>query len=227
MKQKRLALLTVLALLLALLAACGAAPSNSAPPSAVPDGTQGETQPSASPAPVEKTEPAPSLEPSDTAPAETPPAGQPDARKIEDTQKPADGPKPENTKPAETKPAPEPAAAPAPQAAQSAPEDGDYTAEVTLAGGSGRASIQSPAALRCTGGQFYAVIVWSSPNFDYMKVDGARYELVSAPGENSAFEIPVAAFDTPLTVIADTVAMSEPHEVEYTLTFDSASLAKQ
>ena len=48
-----------------------------------------------------------------------------------------------------------------------------------------------------------------------------------APGSNSAFEIPVAAFDQALTVIADTVAMSEPHEVEYTLTFDSASLAKQ
>ena len=44
---------------------------------------------------------------------------------------------------------------------------------------------------------------------------------------NSTFEIPVAAFDQILPVVADTVAMSEPHEVEYTLTFDSASLVKQ
>ena len=42
---------------------------------------------------------------------------------------------------------------------------------------------------------------------------------------NSTFEIPVLYFDRPMTVIADTTAMSEPHEITYTLTFDSASLA--
>ena len=31
-------------------------------------------------------------------------------------------------------------------------------------------------------------------------------------------------FDKPVTVIADTTAMSEPHEIEYTLTFDSSSV---
>ena len=40
----------------------------------------------------------------------------------------------------------------------------------------------------------------------------------------STFEIPVAAFDTELTVIGDTTAMSTPHEIEYTLNFDSATL---
>ena len=39
------------------------------------------------------------------------------------------------------------------------------------------------------------------------------------------FEIPVAALDTALAVTADTVAMSTPHEIDYTLTFDSATLA--
>ena len=120
-------------------------------------------------------------------------------------------------------PSAEATAAPAPQG----PEDGNYTANVTLSGGTGRASIQSPAKLRCTNGQFTATIQWSSPNFDYMKVNGTRYDLISAPGADSAFEIPVAAFDTPLPVIADTIAMSEPHEVEYAITFDSASLTKQ
>jgi len=66
----------------------------------------------------------------------------------------------------------------------------------------------------------------SSPNFDYMKVDGQRYDPINSEG-NSTFKIPVSAFDQPLTVIADTVAMSEPHEVEYTLTFHSDSLTKQ
>jgi hypothetical protein len=56
-----------------------------------------------------------------------------------------------------------------------------------------------------------------------MKVDGQRYDPISTEG-NSTFEILVSAFDTPLPIIADTVAMSEPHEVEYTLTFDYASM---
>ena len=114
-----------------------------------------------------------------------------------------------------------------PEPAPQGPEDGNYTANVTLAGGTGRASVQSPAQLRCTNGLFYATIVWSSPNFDYMKVGGVRYDLIGAPGSNSTFEIPVAAFDQVLPVVADTVAMSEPHEVEYTLTFHSDSLTKQ
>ena len=42
---------------------------------------------------------------------------------------------------------------------------------------------------------------------------------------NSVFEIPVAAFDEEIPVTADTVAMSVPHEVEYTLTFASESVA--
>ena len=40
----------------------------------------------------------------------------------------------------------------------------------------------------------------------------------------SAFIVPVAALDEELPVAADTVAMSEPHEIEYTLFFDSASI---
>ena len=96
--------------------------------------------------------------------------------------------------------------------------DGDYTIEVTLGGGSGRASVESPAALTVRGGACTARIVWNSPNYDYMIVDGERYLPVNADGA-SAFEIPVAAFDRPLTVRADTTAMSQPHEIEYELTF--------
>ena len=34
--------------------------------------------------------------------------------------------------------------------------------------------MESPAALRCENGRFWATIVWSSSNFDYMKVDGEK-----------------------------------------------------
>mgnify|MGYP005954742581 CR=1 FL=1 len=103
------------------------------------------------------------------------------------------------------------------------PADGTYTCEVTLEGGSGRATVESPAALTVADGKMTATIVWSSPNYDYMLVDGEKYLPTNTEG-NSTFEIPVAALDTALDVTADTVAMSTPHEIEYTLTFDSASL---
>ena len=109
------------------------------------------------------------------------------------------------------------------QAGTAAPADGTYTCEVTLEGGSGRATVESPAALTVADGKMAATIVWSSPNYDYMIVDGEKYLPTNTEG-NSAFEIPVSALDTALDVTADTVAMSTPHEIEYTLTFSSASL---
>ena len=50
--------------------------------------------------------------------------------------------------------------------------DGRYEVAVTLEGGSGRASVDSPAQLTVKEGQATATIVWSSANYDYMKVDG-------------------------------------------------------
>lgn len=104
-------------------------------------------------------------------------------------------------------------------------EDGNYTAEVTLEGGSGKATVESPAKLEIKDGKAIAELIWSSPNYDYMIVDGEKYEMTNTEG-NSTFEIPVVAFDTALAVKADTVAMSEPHEIDYTLQFDSASIEK-
>ena len=101
--------------------------------------------------------------------------------------------------------------------------DGEHTIEVALEGGTGRASVESPAVIRKNGDEITAVITWSSPYYDYMIVNGQRYEPVNTEG-NSVFEIPVASFDSPLEVIADTTAMSEPHEIEYTLKFDPASI---
>ena len=85
--------------------------------------------------------------------------------------------------------------------------DGNYTVEVTMEGGSGRATIESPTAL----------------SVDYMIVGGEKYLPVSTD-EHSVFEIPVAVFDEGMDVIGDTTAMSTPHEVEYTLTFASDSI---
>lgn len=104
------------------------------------------------------------------------------------------------------------------------PDEGIYTDEIKFEGGSGRASIQSPVTLTVgADGKMTATVEWSSPNYDYMIVDGEKLFPVNTDG-NSVFEISVSAFDTPITVIGDTVAMSKPHEIEYTLTFLSDTL---
>ncbi len=100
--------------------------------------------------------------------------------------------------------------------------DGTYTIEVGLEGGSGKSHVLTPCTLKVENGAATATIVWSSDKYDYMLVDGRRYDVLTTEG-GSTFEIPVRALDTPLTVIGDTTAMSTPHEIEYTLTFDSAT----
>ena len=98
--------------------------------------------------------------------------------------------------------------------------DGTYEMELTFEGGSGKAYIESPAIVNISGDTITATVTWSSENYDYMLVDGEKYLPLNTEGV-SVFEIPVAALDEPMTVIGDTVAMSKPHEIEYTLTFHS------
>lgn len=102
--------------------------------------------------------------------------------------------------------------------------DGTYTVEATLEGGSGKATIDSPLTLTVKGGAMSAAVCWSSPNYDYMLVDGEQYLPVNTEG-NSVFEIPVSVFDEPIDVVGDTVAMSKPHEIEYTITLHSETLS--
>ena len=99
-------------------------------------------------------------------------------------------------------------------------KNGTYSMEITFEGGSGKAKILSPVTVNVTDGKSTAAVEWSSPNYDYMLVDGEKYLPVNTEG-NSVFEIPVLKFDEPMVVIGDTVAMSKPHEVEYKLTFHS------
>ena len=101
--------------------------------------------------------------------------------------------------------------------------DGSYTVELSLEGGSGRASVNSPTVLTVKDGRCTAEILWGSSNYDYMRVGEEQFFPLDTEG-NSRFAIPVSAFDTPLAVVADTTAMSKPHEIDYSLRFSSASL---
>ncbi|MBP5164469.1 MAG: ABC transporter substrate-binding protein [Lachnospiraceae bacterium] len=103
-------------------------------------------------------------------------------------------------------------------------KDGEYLCEVSLSGGSGKASIESPCSVIVKDGAAFARIVWSSSNYDYMLVkdnEGVEKKILNeaATGENSSFTIPVPYFDREFSVIADTTAMSTSHEIEYSLKF--------
>lgn len=103
------------------------------------------------------------------------------------------------------------------------PAEGTYSMEITFEGGSGKAKILSPVTVIVTGDKMTATVQWSSPNYDYMIVDGEKYMPVNTEG-NSVFEIPVKVLDAKLVVIGDTIAMSTPHEIEYTLILHSDTL---
>ena len=103
--------------------------------------------------------------------------------------------------------------------------DGSYTVSVRLEGGSGKAKVDSPAPLRIENGAAYATVAWSSSNYDYMRIGEEKFLPLNSEG-NSTFEIPVEFFNRNLVVYADTTAMSTPHEIEYTLFFDSATVEK-
>ena len=105
-------------------------------------------------------------------------------------------------------------------------------ATVTLEGGSGKASVESPCPVLERSGELLAVITWSSSHYDFMVIDGEKILPVNTEG-NSKFEIPLKSVarssdtsqtaslpeDCEMQVQADTTAMSTPHLVDYTLSF--------
>lgn len=98
-------------------------------------------------------------------------------------------------------------------------KDGEYSIEVNMTGGSGRASVTSPTLLIVRNGRAYAKLYWSSTYYDYMIVDGVKYQNNTRDGGTSTFIIPITSMDAPVPVIADTTAMGDPVEISYQLTF--------
>lgn len=101
-------------------------------------------------------------------------------------------------------------------------EAASYSVPVSLEGGSGRASVESPVAVVSENGVYTARIVWSSASYDFMVVEGKTYYPVNTEG-NSTFEIPIPGLACTLAVQADTTAMGQPHLIDYTLVFGGAA----
>ena len=104
--------------------------------------------------------------------------------------------------------------------------DGTYLVDVRLSGGSGKASVESPAQLTVEDGAATLYVTFSSPHYDYVLVGEDKYLKTNEEG-NSVFAIPVDGFDYEMPITADTTAMSKPHEINYTLHLDSASIEEQ
>lgn len=104
-------------------------------------------------------------------------------------------------------------------------ENGTYLIDVTMAGGTGKATVESPATLEVEDGKAFATLVWSSENYDYMVVNGETIKPLTQ-NPTSRFRVPVSALDTALEMIGDTTAMGTPHEISYTFTFVSSTLQK-
>lgn len=105
-------------------------------------------------------------------------------------------------------------------------EDGEYAIGVELEGGTGKSTVTSPALLIVQDGLAHARIEWSSSHYDYMIVGGEKYLPVNEEGY-STFEIPITVFDKEMLVIADTTAMSTPHEIEYRMIFHSDQITSK
>ncbi len=93
-----------------------------------------------------------------------------------------------------------------------------YLVDIGFEGGSGKACIKSPVEVTAIDGSMTARFVWSSKNYDYMIVNGVKYENENVGGE-STFTVVINDITGTLPVIGDTVAMSTPHEIEYLITW--------
>ncbi|MBQ9321014.1 MAG: ABC transporter substrate-binding protein [Eubacterium sp.] len=81
-------------------------------------------------------------------------------------------------------------------------------------GGSGKIEMTCPQ-VRMEGDQAYATIVIDSEHYSWLKVDGKEYPTEQGNGTSSA-EIPVI-LDEKMEISGLTTAMSQPHEVTYTI----------
>ena len=98
-------------------------------------------------------------------------------------------------------------------------QDGTYVpVTFTAKGGTGKVTITC-SEVTVADGAAQAVIEFSSPHYEWVKVDGVQYDPENADQsdrKSSIFRIPVI-LDEEMTITGLTTAMSEPHEIEYTL----------
>ena len=84
----------------------------------------------------------------------------------------------------------------------------------SFSGGTGKVTISCPEVYE-KDGQTRAKLIFSSPNYPSLTLDGAEYTATHGDG-TSEFDIPVTVNED-LTISAVTTAMSRPHAIKYTV----------
>ncbi len=93
--------------------------------------------------------------------------------------------------------------------------EGEYAPDgFTFSGGTGKVTITCPT-IAVEGGTVTATLVFSSPNYPRLVADGVEYA-AGHEGKTSIFRIP-ARVNEDMVVVGTTTAMSQPHDIEYTI----------
>ena len=100
---------------------------------------------------------------------------------------------------------------------------GSYSLEGELKGGSGKAHFDGPLFLTVEEEGSFLTFTMSSPYYDYVIVEGERFEPLEPDG-NSTFRVPFERLNEDFLFTADTTAMSEPHEIDYSVRIDLEAL---
>lgn len=114
------------------------------------------------------------------------------------------------------------------QSADYAPIDlrnSTYTIEAVLKGDEGITAIQSPMSIFVDEKKATAVIVWDSPYYNYMIVDGEMIMAKSHEG-GSVFWIPVTAWDEEIPIVVNK-GTGSGEELSCSLYLDSSTIKKQ
>ena len=102
-------------------------------------------------------------------------------------------------------------------------EDGVYTIDVSLSGGSGKTQVESPATLTVEGGKAIARIAFTTAKIDFAVVNGVTLEPIAGE-EYATFLVPVETLSRPTAIDVDCTVMKPATLVSYTLSFDADTI---
>ena len=110
---------------------------------------------------------------------------------------------------------------------QTAIPDGTYKPDAfTVTGGTGKVKITC-SKITIKEGKAYAAIVFASPYYTQLKASGKVYDgKINQSKGTSSYEIPIS-LNTENTVIGTTTAMTEAHDITYTLLVTLSSDSEQ
>ena len=112
-------------------------------------------------------------------------------------------------------------------------QDGTYQVSVSLSGGKmGHNDVLSPCTVTVSGGVPYATLVfkrvtapWHAPSYEWLRTSrGTVYPVVNEGNYTNTFnQVPLPGLGS-VSITTLSTAMSEPHEISYTLYFDPGAI---